>query len=138
MFVVLAGEADRLTGRAVWSSAFAGSEYARVDDNPQTVDFARDRAQTADAVLVIADEVTGGPLPIHIADSVLDATAPGREVLSAPADASVGERVRGQVQEIEEAWSDLCNGKSPEIPNNGLHEPPLKTLDRFFHRLQKK
>jgi hypothetical protein len=35
-------------------------------------------------ILVIADQVTADPLPIHVADSILDATAPDREVLSAP------------------------------------------------------
>ncbi|SHF09978.1 hypothetical protein [Streptoalloteichus hindustanus] len=35
-------------------------------------------------ILVIADEVTADPLPIHIADSILDATGPRREALSGP------------------------------------------------------
>jgi hypothetical protein len=35
-------------------------------------------------ILVIVDEVRADPLPIHVADSVLDATARDREVLSAP------------------------------------------------------
>jgi hypothetical protein len=35
-------------------------------------------------VQVVADEVRTEPLPIHIADSVLDATGTGREALSAP------------------------------------------------------
>jgi hypothetical protein len=35
-------------------------------------------------ILVVADEVHTDPLPIHIADSILDATAPDREALSAP------------------------------------------------------
>ena len=35
-------------------------------------------------ILVIADEARADPLPVHIADSVLDATAPDREALSAP------------------------------------------------------
>ncbi|WIX99179.1 hypothetical protein QRX60_34725 [Amycolatopsis mongoliensis] len=35
-------------------------------------------------ILVLADEVHADPLPIHLADSVLDATAPHREALSAP------------------------------------------------------
>jgi hypothetical protein len=35
-------------------------------------------------ILVIADEVTADPVPIHIADSILDATAVNREALSAP------------------------------------------------------
>lgn len=36
------------------------------------------------AILVIADEVAADPAPIHIADSILDATARDREALSAP------------------------------------------------------
>jgi hypothetical protein len=35
-------------------------------------------------ILVIADEVAAGPVPVHIADSILDATAPDLEALSAP------------------------------------------------------
>lgn len=35
-------------------------------------------------ILVIADEAAADPVPIHIADSILDATARDREVLSAP------------------------------------------------------
>ncbi|GII88899.1 hypothetical protein Ssi03_68890 [Sphaerisporangium siamense] len=35
-------------------------------------------------ILVIADEARADPLPIHLADSVLDATAPGLAALSAP------------------------------------------------------
>jgi hypothetical protein len=56
LFVVLAGEADRLITRSAWPRLFDGLEYARVDDNPQTIDVARYRARGADAVLVIADE----------------------------------------------------------------------------------
>jgi hypothetical protein len=36
------------------------------------------------AIRVIADEVAADPAPIHIADSILDATAQDREALSAP------------------------------------------------------
>lgn len=36
------------------------------------------------AILVIADEVAADPVPIHVADSILDATAPDRAALSAP------------------------------------------------------
>lgn len=35
-------------------------------------------------ILVIANEVRGDPLPVHIADSILDATAADTEALSAP------------------------------------------------------
>lgn len=35
-------------------------------------------------ILVIADEVAADPVPVHIADSILDATAPDRAALSAP------------------------------------------------------
>jgi hypothetical protein len=35
-------------------------------------------------ILVIADETVADPVPIHIADSILDATAQDREALSAP------------------------------------------------------
>jgi len=35
-------------------------------------------------ILVITNEVCSDPLPIHLIDSVLDATDPGREALSAP------------------------------------------------------
>ncbi|MCP2259139.1 hypothetical protein LX15_002840 [Streptoalloteichus tenebrarius] len=35
-------------------------------------------------ILVISDEVRADPIPIHVADSVLDATGPDREALSGP------------------------------------------------------
>jgi hypothetical protein len=40
---------------------------------------------------------------------------------------------QGQQGAIDAAWRDICAGKSVAVPN-GLDEPPLATVDRFFHR----